>query len=139
MWRQIYYILAECPQCYFEEISQMLAFFINLNCLKSCPGTDHLTQTVECHGKTSRNPAFFYHDSKPGHRGLYFRSCELAESNIFSGHRSSVMLSFKRTELFSLELHPRTDFRGCGFCFCNLLSRTNKFGPGTVLMSCLVF
>jgi hypothetical protein len=33
---------------------------------------------------------------------------------------------------------PKTDFRGCGVYSCNFLVKTNNFGLGDVLLSCLV-
>jgi hypothetical protein len=39
----------------------------------------------------------------------------------------------------SLGLEPMAVSRDCGLCSCNLPTKTNNFGLGAVLLSCLVF
>jgi hypothetical protein len=54
---------------------------------------------------------------------------------------SAVLLSCFVSELqkpSSPRLEPRTDFRGCDLCSCNLVAKANNFDLGAVLISFLV-
>jgi hypothetical protein len=47
-------------------------------------------------------------------------------------------ISFDIIENYYYISKPRTFFRCCGLCSCNLLFETNNFGLGAVLLSCSV-
>jgi hypothetical protein len=65
-------------------------------------------------------------------------SCNLAWTKKFClGAILLLVLSFRATETVFIGTGTQESFRVCDLSSCNLLFETNKFGPGTVLLSCL--
>jgi hypothetical protein len=93
----LYLLLAECPQCYYDEIREMRTFHINLYCPKAYHRCDHSIHII---GKNYHSQSQHLHrNSNPGQfSGFNIYSCILlAETHHFV--IGSVILSCLVSEL----------------------------------------
>jgi hypothetical protein len=76
--------LAECPQCYFGEIRQMLTFLIDTYCPKAYHMPDHSIRIVEYHRKhiISKRNIFTETRIQENFRGYDRSSCNLLTETI---------------------------------------------------------
>jgi hypothetical protein len=137
-----YRLLAECPQCYCDEIRRMFTFHINIYFPRAYHRPDHSIHIVEYH---SKKLLLLNSTSSPGLEpttGFGFINFapffSPQKQTILYWFPSSIVLSYQSTETIFTGTRAQGRFSESWPLSSNLLFETNNFCLCAVLLSCLV-